>query len=309
MRAVGIPEPGDADVLTVIDREVREAQDGEVRIAVKAAAVNPTDIGLRQRGGGDLPPPWTPGMDAAGTIESVGPGVDRLQVGQEVMAAVAPRRPEGGAQAELIVVPAASVVAIPRGATLQQAATLPMNGLTAILGLEMLDLSEGQTLAVSGGAGLLASYVIPLAKLRGLRVIADAKPEDEELVRGFGADVVVPRGSGFGDAVREEAPDGVDAVYDTALLKQSVFPAIRDGGQIAVVRGWDESDPPRGIQVRQVYVFSVLERTDWLEQLRDLASEGRLELRVAGEYPPERAAEAHRVMDAGGLRGRALIVF
>jgi NADPH:quinone reductase-like Zn-dependent oxidoreductase len=306
---VGIPEPGDADVLTVIDREVREPQEGEVRIAVQAAAVNPTDIGLRQRGGGELPPPWTPGMDAAGTIESVGPGVERLEVGQEVMAAVAPRRPEGGAQAELIVVPAASVVPIPSGATVQEAATLPMNGLTAILGLELLGLSEGQTLAVSGGAGLLASYVIPLAKLRGLRVIADAKPDDEEMVRRFGADVVVPRGAGWGDAVRAEVPDGVDALYDTALLKSSAFPAIRDGGQIAVVRGWDEGEPERGIQVRKVRVFEVLERTEWLEQLRELASQGRLELRVAGEYPPERAAEAHRVMDAGGLRGRALIVF
>jgi NADPH:quinone reductase-like Zn-dependent oxidoreductase len=248
-------------------------------------------------------------MDAAGTIESVGPGVERLEVGQEVMAAVAPRRPEGGAQAELIVVPAASVVPIPSGATVQEAATLPMNGLTAILGLELLGLSEGQTLAVSGGAGLLASYVIPLAKLRGLRVIADAKPDDEEMVRRFGADVVVPRGAGWGDAVRAEVPDGVDALYDTALLKSSAFPAIRDGGQIAVVRGWDEGEPERGIQVRKVRVFEVLERTEWLEQLREFASQGRLELRVAGEYPPERAAEAHRVMDAGGLRGRALIVF
>src|SRR2546423_401590 len=122
--------------------------------------------------GGDLPAPWPPGMDAAGTIESVGPGVDRVQPGQEVMAAVAPRRPEGGAQAELIVVPAASVVPIPSGATLLQAATLPMNGLTAILGLDLLGLSDGQTLAVSGGAGLLAAYVIPLAKLRGVTRIA-----------------------------------------------------------------------------------------------------------------------------------------
>jgi NADPH:quinone reductase-like Zn-dependent oxidoreductase len=309
MRAVGIPEPGDADVLTVIDRPVREAREGEVRIAVKAAAVNPTDIGLRQRGGGDLPPPWTPGMDAAGTIESVGPGVDRFEPGQDVMAAVAPRRPEGGAQAELIVVPAGSVAPIPDGATLEQAATLPMNGLTAILGLELLALSDGQTLAVSGGAGLLASYVIPLAKLRGLRVIADAKPEDEELVRSFGADVVVARGQRFNDAVREEAPEGVDALYDTALLKRSAFPAIRDGGQIAVVRGWDEGEPERGIQVQKVWVFEVLQRTDWLEQLRELASDGRLKLRVASEHPPERAADAHRAMEAGGLRGRALIVF
>ena len=248
-------------------------------------------------------------MDAAGTIESVGQGVERLAVGDQVMAALTPRRPEGGAQCELIVVPAASVVPIPEGATLQQAATLPMNGLTALLGLEQLGLSAGQTLAVSGGAGLLASYVIALAKQRGLRVIADAKPEDEQLVRGFGADEVVPRGERFIDAVRQLAPDGVDGLYDTALLNRAALPAIRDGGGLVVVRGWQDGEPERGIQVHPVMVFEVLERTEWLEQLRAEASAGRLQLRVAGEFPPERAAEAHRLMEAGGLRGRAVIVF
>ena len=310
MRAVVITEPGDLDVLQVADRPAREPAAGEVRIAVKAAAVNPTDVGLRERGAGDLPAPWVPGMDAAGVVESVGPGVDRLSVGDEVMAAVSPRRPEGGAQQELLVVPAASVVPIPDGATVVQAATLPMNGLTARLGLDLLGLQPGATLAVSGGAGLLASYVIVLAKEQGLRVIADAKPEDEDLVRSFGADVVVPRGERFTDAVLEAAPDGADAVYDTALLRRAAFPAIRDGGQIVVVRGWDGDEvEDRGIRVRAVFVATALERTEWLEELRALASSGRIKLRVAKEFPPEQAGEAQRLMDAGGLRGRAVIVF
>jgi NADPH2:quinone reductase len=310
MRAVVITGPGGLEVLGVADRAVRHAGPGEVRIAVKAAAVNPTDIGLRENGAGDeLQPPWVPGMDAAGTVESVGAGVDRLAVGEQVMAAVSPRRPEGGAQAELIVVPAASVVRIPEGATLPQAATLPMNGLTARLGLELLGLEAGQSLAVSGGAGLLASYVIPLAKVRGLRVIADAKPADRELVRGFGADVIVPRGEAFAAAVREAASDGVDALFDTALLGRGAFAAIRDRGAMAVVRGWDDSTPERGIEIRQIWVRSALERSDWLQELRELASDGRLALRVAGEYAPEQAAEAQRLMAAGGLRGRAVIVF
>lgn len=311
MRAVVITEPGDPDVLQVADRPAREPGPGEVRIAVKAASVNPTDIGLRERGGPpELPAPWVPGMDAAGVVESVGPDVDRLSVGEEVMAAVSPRRPEGGAQQELLVVPAASVVPIPDGATVVQAATLPMNGLTARLGLDLLGLQAGDTLAVTGGAGLLASYVIVLAKEQGLQVIADAKPEDEELVRSFGADVVVPRGERFTDAVLEAAPDGADAVYDTALLRRAAFPAIRDGGQIVVVRGWDGDEvEDRGIRVRAVFVGTVLERTDWLEELRALASSGRIKLRVAKEFPPEQAAEAERLMDAGGLRGRAVIVF
>jgi NADPH:quinone reductase-like Zn-dependent oxidoreductase len=308
-RAIGISRPGGPEVLEVIERQVRDPVDGEVRIAVRAAAVNPTDIGLRQRGGGDLPPPWTPGMDAAGVIESVGPGVDRLAPGEEVMAAVSPRRPEGGAQAQLLVVPAASVVRIPDGADLGQAATLPMNGLTAMIGLDVLALSEGDTLAVSGGAGLLGSYVIGLARERGLRVIADAKPEDEELVRAFGANIVVARSDDFPRAVRDVAPEGVAAVYDTALLNRAALGAIRDGGGLAVVRGWDDGDAGRGIGIVAVMVATALQRTDWLEHLRALASDGRLALRVAGRYTPEQAADAHRVMEAGGLRGRALIVF
>jgi NADPH:quinone reductase-like Zn-dependent oxidoreductase len=309
VRAVAIPRPGGPEVLEVIDRPVREPGEDEVRISVRAAAVNPTDLGLRAAGGGDLPPPWTPGMDAAGTIESVGPGVDRLQVGERVMAAVTPRRPEGGAQAELLLAPAASTVAAPDGVTLEQAATLPMNGLTALLGLEMLGLGRGDTLLVTGGAGLLGSYVIGIASQRGLRVLADAREDEQELVRGFGADQVLPRGDGLVDATREVAPDGVAAVYDTALLRHGVLGAIRDGGGIAVIRGWDHTPAERGIEVHRVQVRTVLHRTDWLQELRVLASNGMLTLRVAGEYSPERAADAQRAMAAGGLRGRALIVF
>src|SRR5436190_22045929 len=167
MREVTIPKAGGSEVLTVADHPVRAAGAGEVRIAVKAAAVNPTDILMREnpavyaKGS-----PGIPGMDAAGLIESVAEGVERLKVGDEVMAVVTPRRPEGGAQIELLVVPAASVVPIPSGATLAQASTLPMNGLTARLALDLIHLSAGQTLAVSGGAGLVAHYLSVLAKPR-----------------------------------------------------------------------------------------------------------------------------------------------
>jgi NADPH2:quinone reductase len=308
-KAIGIPRPGGPEVLEVIEREVRQPGEGEIRLRVAAAAVNPTDIGLRTSGGGDLMPPWIPGMDAAGMVESVGPGVTRLAIGEEVMAAVSPRRPEGGAQCELLVVPAACVVPIPEGATLQQAATLPMNGLTAQLGLRELALAAGATIAVSGGAGLLGSYVIGLAHELGLRVIADAGPGDEELVRGFGADVVIARSEDFAAAVRDVEPEGVAAVYDTALLNERALAAIRDGGAIAVVRGWPGEDPGRGIRVVAVMVSSALQRTEWLEELRRLAGAGRLALRVAGTYPPDQAAAAHRRMEAGGLRGRALIIF
>jgi NADPH:quinone reductase len=309
MRAVTIPRPGGPEVLEVADLPLREPGADEVRVAVRAAAVNPTDIGLRAAGADGIGPPWVPGTDFAGVVESIGPGVEHLEVGDRVMGAVTPRRPEGGAQAELVLAPAASVVAMPQGASFAQASTLPMNGLTAELGLDMLGLASGQSLAVSGGAGLLASYVIALAKARGLEVVADAKPEDNELVRSFDADAVLPRGDGLVAAIRERYPDGVDGLYDTAILRGAVLGAIRDGGGIAVVRGWDDSPVERGIQVHAVRVATVLERTDWLRELQEMASDGRIALRVAAQLPPEQAAEGHRLMDAGGLRGRAVIVF
>jgi NADPH2:quinone reductase len=307
-RAVGITRSGGPEVLEVIERPVREPRSGEVRIRVRFAAVNPTDIATRMRGAQDVDPPWTPGMDLAGTVEAVGEGVSELRVGQEVMGVTSPRRADGGAQAELVVIPAASAVPVPDGVSLQAAATLPMNGLTAILGLDMLGLSAGDTLAVAGGAGLLSSYLIPLAKEAGLRVIADARPEDEELVRGYGADVVIERSEDFGAAVRAVEPDGVPAVFDTAVLDAGALGAIRDGGGLAVVRGW-QGPSERGITIHSVFVFTVLERTDWLRTLAEMAGDGRIVLRPLETFPPERAAEAQERMDAGGLRGRVLIAF
>ncbi len=308
-RAVGITEPGGVEVLRVIERDVPEPRDGEVRIAVAAAAVHPSDVAFRTRGIDGVPPPWVPGWDAGGTVESAGPGVEGLAPGDRVMAVALPRRPEGGAQSELLVVPAASVVPAPEGASLEQASTLPMNGLTAFVGLEQLGVGAGDTLVVTGGAGLLASYVIPIAKERGVRVLADAKPEDKELVRSFGADVVLPRGDDLVAAIRAEVPEGADAVYDTALLYRALYPAIREGGALAVVRGWDGEDVEEGVHVHAVWVGDVVERTDWLHALRELAGRGAIQLRVAETFPPDRAADAHRLMEDGGLRGRAVIVF
>ena len=237
-RAITHKRPGGYEVIAIAERTVRPPGAGEVRITVKAAAVNPTDIGLRERGIPDQS--WTvvPGMDAAGIIESVGPGVSRLRSGQRVMAAVMPRRSEGGAQAEHIVVPAASVVPIPDGVSLAQASTLPMNGLTALRALELAALRTGQFLAVSGGAGHLAQFAIAAAKRQGQQVIADAKPEETQLVRSYGADIVVERGAGFADAIRREVPNGVDALLDTALLGEKSFGAIRADGVYIPVRGW-----------------------------------------------------------------------
>jgi NADPH:quinone reductase-like Zn-dependent oxidoreductase len=246
-------------------------------------------------------------MELAGEIDAVGPGAD-WAVGDRVMAIVVPLRRLGGAQAELVVVPASSVARIPEGATLEQAATLPMNGLTVRLALDLLGLAPGRTLAVTGAAGAVGGYAVELGKVAGLRVIADASLADEALVRGFGADVVVPRGEKAAAAIREAVPGGVDAVLDSALMGHDILPAVREGGQLAAVRPF-EGETERGITIRQVAVRDYATNQPALQDLGRLASEKRVTLRVAETFPPERAGEAHRKLEAGGVRGRLVITF
>jgi hypothetical protein len=136
-KAVTYKSLGGYEVIEFVKRTVRAPAAGEVRIEVKAAAVNPTDLMFRDPGFANLTSNIVPGMDAAGVIESVGAGVSRLHPGQKVIAAVNPVRPEGGAQAQHIVVPAASVVPMPEGVSLAQASILPMTGLTALNALEI----------------------------------------------------------------------------------------------------------------------------------------------------------------------------
>jgi len=308
-KAVTYKTLGGYEVIEFVERTVRAPAAGEVRIEVKAAAVNPADILFRDPGWPNMTSNIVPGLDAAGVIESVGPGVSRLHPGQKVIAAVNPVRPEGGAQAQHIVVPAASVVPIPEGVSLAQASILLMTGLTALNAREIAGLKKGQILAVSGGAGLLAQYAIAAAKRQGIKVIADAKPADAELVRGYGADIVVERGPGFAEAIRRELPNGVDALLDSASLGEEPFGAIRDGGIYIPVRGWGDKPAERGIKIKPVSVSGVLERTEWLELLRNMVAAGEIKLRVVEEYAPTKAADAQRALVAGSPRGRPVILF
>jgi len=315
-KAVTYKTLGGYEVIEFVERTVRAPAAGEVRIEVKAAAVNPTDLMFRDPGFANLTSNIVPGMDAAGVVESVGPGVSRLHPGQKVIAAVNPVRPEGGAQAQHIVVPAASVVAIPEGVSLAQASILLMTGLTALNALEIAALKKGQILAVSGGAGLLAQYAIAAAKRQGIKVITDAKPAVAELVRSYGADVVVERGPGFAEAIRREFPNGVDALLDTAKLGEKSFGAIRDGGIYVPVRvrddrgrGWGETHAERGIQIKTFHVTDVMERTEWLELLRNMVTAAEIKLRAVEEFAATKAADAQRALVAGSPHGRPVILF
>src|SRR5262249_13534488 len=152
------------------------------------------------------------------------------RAGDRVMAIVNPRRPGGGAQAEQVVVPAASVARVPEKAGLEAAATLPMNGLTVRLALDRLALKPGQTLGVTGAAGAVGGYAVELGVADGLRVIAMARSQDEAVVTRLGAKTFVPSGDGAIRAMYDAAPGGVDGLIDAAVLDAAVLPAIRDGG-------------------------------------------------------------------------------
>jgi NADPH:quinone reductase len=312
MRAVGLTEFGGPDVLHIVELPDPQAGPGELRIRVHAAAVNPTDTGLRAGARAsqlkDIPPPYVPGMDAAGELDQIGPDVSTdLRVGDHVMAIVVPLGSHG-AYSELVVVPAESVTRVPAGATDAEAATLPMNGLTTRQALDALDLAPGQTLAVTGAAGAVGGYAVQLGKAEGLRVIADASAQDEELVKELGADIVVPRGPDFAERVREVAPEGVDGLIDAALLSELAVPALRDGGRMATVRGFTGS-PERGITFHPVLVRNYAREHAKLDQLRQQAEDGVVTLRVARTLPAESAAEAHRTLEAGGTRGRLILEF
>lgn len=309
MRAVGITRFGGPEVLELVEKPVPVPGDGEVRIRVAAATVNPTDTVLRA-GGRFTPeqePPYVPGMELAGTVDAAGPGTG-WRPGDLVMAIVSPRGPRGGAQAEYVVVPASSVARIPDGASFAEAATLPMNGLTARLALDQLALPPGETIAVTGAAGAVGGYTIQLAAGEGLRVIGDAKPDDEELVLALGADIVVPRGPDVAAAIRRHVPDGVAAVVDAALIGPPVLAAVRDGGQLIAVRPF-RGETERGITIKPIMVTSYLHEAGKLAQLADLAAKGSLTLRVARQVPAAQAADAHRLLEGGGIRGRLVLMF
>ena len=311
MRGVGLFEFGGPEVLRVVDLPESHAATGEVRIRVHAATVNPTDTYLRKGARADamrgVPPPYIPGMDIAGVIDEIGAGTKTdLVIGDKVMAMVVNSASHGGYR-ESIVLPVDSVVRAPTGSTLIEAATLPMNGLTARQSLDQLALRPGQTLAVTGAAGCYGGYVVQLAKADGIHVIADASSADEQLVRSLGADIVVPRGDDIAAQIRKLAPGGVDGLADGSFQSGLAVGAVRDGGGFASVRGW--SGEERSITFHKTSVRSYDHRADLLDRVRQQVENGLIKLRVAATYEPEQAAEAHRRLEAKGTRGRLVILF
>jgi NADPH2:quinone reductase len=151
-------------------------------------------------------------------------------------------------------------------------------------------------------------YVIQLAKTEGLTVIADASEKGEKLVAALGADIVVRRGDDVASRIRSHFPLGVDGLVDGAVLNELAIPAVGEGGAFTSVRGL-KGVPQRDIHFTTTFVRNYAHEFEKLDRLQQLVGDGRITLRVAEVYPPEKAADAHRRLEAGGTRGQLVIQF
>ncbi|MFI6483895.1 NADP-dependent oxidoreductase [Nonomuraea sp. NPDC050663] len=295
--------------LDIIETPAPEAGPGQVRIKVEAAAVNPIDV---VTAAGVLPDyglapkrdAWALGWDVAGVVDQVGTGV-RLGVGDRVIGLSDRLAIPFKAQADYVVLDSAAVAPAPEGIGAVEASTLPLNALTALQALDLARLDAGQTILITGAAGGLGGYAVELAALRGLRVVAVAAPQDEQAVRGFGAEWFLPRGDDLSSGVRALVPGGVDGVVDSAAVGLDAQDSVRNGGVFVAVQAGAAPLPLRGHRVETVFVTADAIQ---LTAVSRLAQSGRLSLRVAGTYPLERAAEAYERVGKGGLRGRLVLV-
>ena len=225
-----------------------ELRPTDVRIQVAAAAVNPVDVGVLTgpvRGLTGLPDPVGLGWDVSGTVSEVGGEVSGLQPGDRVAGIlhVIGLKPGVGAHADETVLPADAVAIVPEGLDLIEAASLPLNALTAHQALDLFGPADGRTLLVTGGAGAVGGHAIVLAARAGWRVTALARDAD--------ADFVVRAGA---EPVTELPGPSFDAVLDAAVLLESALAAVRDGGSFVGVAPGSPVAAERGITVHTVSV-------------------------------------------------------
>jgi NADPH:quinone reductase-like Zn-dependent oxidoreductase len=309
MRAAVVRTPGGPEAVEVVTVPVPSPGPGQVRIRVAAATVNPVDLLTRSGAlvaAGRMAPrdPAGLGWDVAGVVDATGPDVAGLAPGEAVIGLRDLLDVPLGTYAEYVVLDASAVAPAPPGRTAVEAATLPLNGLTAWQSLDRLALPAGATLLVTGAAGAVGGYAVELAAARGLRVAAVAGAADEALVRGFGAEWFVARDvADLPAAVRAAVPGGVAGALDAAGVGLPALAAVRTGGAFVAVA----AEAPPGLRgIRSVNHWIAADGVA-LGQLSALAAAGRVTLRVADTLPLARAAEAHRRVAAGGLRGRLVL--
>ncbi|MFF5567653.1 NADP-dependent oxidoreductase [Streptomyces sp. NPDC012623] len=299
MRAVVMNAFGAPDVLHVTDvPDAPEPGPGQVRVSVRAAAINPVDCQVRSGSkGGEptVPLPMTLGWDLSGTVDAVGPDVTRFRAGNPVVGMSAQAATGLGTWAQRVTLGQDLLAPAPESVPLADAAALPLGALSTYQALDRLNLPAGGSLLVTGGAGALGGFALQLARERGWYTAALVRPSDRDLARELGAGEVLT-----------ELPDAprYDALFETAGIASAIG-AVRDGGQAVTVVPTAVPAAERGIHP----VVSFVDQDGaLLERLVALVDGRTLTVRIAHAFPFDAAAEAVALFEAGGVRGKVLLI-
>ena len=323
MRAITIPEPGDADSLVLDEVPDPVAGPGQVLIDVVAAGVNRADV--MQRLGHYPPPPGAsehPGLEVSGRIAAVGDGVEEWQVGDEVCALL-----DGGGYAERAVAPAEQVLPVPRGVSLVDAAGLPEVACTVWSNVFLVaNIQPGQVLLVHGGSSGIGTMAIQLAKAVGAHVAVTAgSAEKLDVCRELGAEFLVNyKDEDFVERVRELTKGhGADVILDNMGAKYlgRNVEALATNGRLVTIglmggrRG--ELDMGMLLAKRGAVIATSLrarpatEKATIVAAVREhvwpLIEVGAVRPVIHSRHPLEHAAEAHREMEASGHIGKILL--
>jgi NADPH2:quinone reductase len=295
---------GGPEVLRLAERPDPAPAAGEVVVRIRAANVNPTDLGVRSGQARtrmpDLQPPFVPGWDLAGEVTAAGGEVTAFAPGDRVLGMIPFGRIGGrvGAYAQAAAVDPGWLAPLSDAVDDTTAATLPLNALTARQALDLIAGPPGATLLITGASGAVGGFATQLAVREGLRVLAQASDDDEDWVASLGATEVVPRSTDLA------VIGPVDAVLDAVPLGPDCTATLREGGIAVFTRPPRPAEPPRDIRFETVLVQSNA------EQLRALTADleqGRLRTRIAEVLPLAQAARAHELNEAGGLRGKVVL--
>ncbi|MCX5207400.1 NADP-dependent oxidoreductase [Streptomyces sp. NBC_00237] len=305
MKAITYSAYGSPDVLEYVERPEPKLGPDSVLIRVKAASVNPVDWKIL---GGYLDPvldavfPVVPGWDVAGVVEKAGASVSEYAPGDEVVGYVREDLVGRGTFAEYVAAPVRTLARKPANMSFEEAAGLPLAGLTAYQALvKSLGVRAGETVLVHAAAGGVGSLAVQIARALGAEVIGTASERNHAYLRELGA-IPVAYGDGLEERVREVAPDGVDAVLDLVGGEAlQVSPSLlAAGGRLASVADGAV------IGLGGSYVFVRPDAGD-LTELGALVERGELKVEVASVYPLEKVAEAFRESMAGHTRGKIAI--
>jgi NADPH:quinone reductase-like Zn-dependent oxidoreductase len=305
MKAISYSRYGGPDVLEYGDvRDPRVGPDS-VLVKVRAAAVNPVDWKCREGYlDGLLEPvfPVVPGWDLSGVVVQPGPAVSEYAVGDEVMGYVREDFLSRGTFAEYVAAPVRTLARKPRTLSFEEAAGLPLVGLTAYQTLiKVLQIKRGETVLVHAAAGGVGSVAVQLARHLGARVIGTASDHNHDFVRSLGGEPVT-YGDGLSERVRGLAPEGVDAVLDTVggdTTKVSANLLAPEGRLVSVA-------DPDVVEYGGRYYFVRPDAEDLL-RLSELAEQGVVSVHVSETFPLDRAADAHRLNQEGRTRGKIAV--